>query len=39
MALPGVLRDVPGWLTDPLGPLAVRLSYLPRAAPWLARFI
>jgi D-amino-acid dehydrogenase len=39
MALPGVLRDVPGWLRDPLGPLAVRLSYLPRAAPWLARFI
>lgn len=39
MALPGVLRDVPGWLTDPLGPLAVRLSYLRRAAPWLARFI
>jgi len=39
IALPGMLRKVPGWLADPLGPLAVRPSYLPRAAPWLARWI
>lgn len=39
VALPGMLRSVPGWLRDPLGPLAVRPSYLPRAAPWLARWI
>lgn len=39
MALPGMARQVPGWLRDPLGPLAVRPSYLPKAAPWLARWI
>lgn len=39
VALPGMLRKVPGWLTDPLGPLAIRPSYLPRAAPWLLRWI
>jgi D-amino-acid dehydrogenase len=38
IALPGMLRKVPGWLMDPLGPLAVRPSYLPRAAPWLMRW-
>ncbi len=39
VALPGMLRKVPGWLADPLGPLAVRPSYLPKAAPWLTRWI
>lgn len=39
IALPGMLRKVPGWLSDPLGPLVVRPSYLPQAAPWLARWI
>jgi D-amino-acid dehydrogenase len=34
-----MLRKVPGWLTDPLGPLSVRPSYLPRALPWLLRWI
>jgi len=38
-AMPGILWNVPGYLADPMGPLAVRWSYLPRAAPWLARFI
>ncbi|PZR44879.1 MAG: FAD-dependent oxidoreductase, partial [Stutzerimonas stutzeri] len=38
-ALPGILWKVPGYLADPLGPLTVRWSYLPRAAPWLLRFI
>lgn len=38
MAMPGVIGKVPGWLTDPLGPLAIRWSYLPRLAPWLYRF-
>lgn len=36
---PGLWKKIPGWLSDPLGPLAVRLSYLPKAAPWLLRFI
>src|SRR5438105_1336681 len=39
VAMPGVLRQVPGWLADPLGPLSLRWSYLPRIAPWLLRFI
>lgn len=39
VALPGMLRKVPGWLTDPLGPLAIRPAYLPRAMPWLLRWI
>src|SRR5580658_8905927 len=39
IALPGMLRKVPGWLTDPLGPLSVRPSYFPRALPWLLRWI
>lgn len=39
VALPGMLRKVPGWLRDPLGPLTVRPAYLPRAAPWLARWV
>ena len=37
--LPGVLKKVPGWLIDPLGPLSVRPAYLPKALPWLARFV
>jgi D-amino-acid dehydrogenase len=36
-ALPGMLRKV--WPTDPLGPLAVRPSYFPKALPWLMRWI
>lgn len=39
MSLPGNLPKVPGWLLDPLGPLAIRRSYAPRIAPWLLRFI
>jgi D-amino-acid dehydrogenase len=39
IALPGMLRKVSGWLTDPLGPLSVRPSYFPRALPWLLRWI
>jgi len=38
VATPGVLRRVPGMLFDPLGPLTLRWSYLPRLAPWLLRF-
>jgi len=39
MSMPGIIRNVPGWLTDPLGPLVIRWSYLPTLVPWLARFI
>jgi D-amino-acid dehydrogenase len=39
IAMPGMLRKVPGWLRDPLGPLSVRPSYLPRALPWLLQWV
>jgi D-amino-acid dehydrogenase len=39
MAMPGVMSKVPGWLLDPEGPLFIRLAYLPRALPWLIRFM
>ena len=39
LAEPGVLRRVPRWLLDPLGPLALRWRYLPGLAPWLLRFV
>jgi D-amino-acid dehydrogenase len=38
-AMPGVLAKVPGYLSDPLGPLTVRPSYLLKALPWLVRFV
>ena len=33
-----VMMQVPGWLADPLGPLAIRWRYLPKFLPWLLRF-
>jgi D-amino-acid dehydrogenase len=39
LAGPDVLRRLPGWLADPLGPLALRWRYLPRITPWLTRFL
>ena len=39
MSMPGTIRNVPRWLTDPMGPLVIRWSYLPTLAPWLIRFI
>jgi D-amino-acid dehydrogenase len=38
MSMPGTIKNVPRWLMDPLGPLAVRWRYLPKLAPWLIRF-
>ena len=38
IAGPDTFRRVPGYLRDPLGPLAIRWSYLPRLAPWLIRY-
>lgn len=38
LAHKGMLRRLPGWLADPLGPLAIPPSYLPRLLPWLYRF-
>jgi D-amino-acid dehydrogenase len=39
LAMPGVLASVPAMLRDPESPLYLPLGYLPRALPWLARFV
>lgn len=38
-SMPGLWKKVPGWLLDPLGPVTVKPSYLPRMAPWGLRFL
>ncbi|MDB5415582.1 MAG: amino acid dehydrogenase [Rubritepida sp.] len=38
-ATPGLWKKLPKFLSDPLGPLAIRWSYLPRVAPWLVRYL
>jgi D-amino-acid dehydrogenase len=38
LAHKGMMKNLPRWLADPLGPLAIRPSYLPKLAPWLWRF-
>ena len=39
VSMPGIIRNVPRWLLDPLGPLSLRWSYVPAIAPWLVRFM
>jgi D-amino-acid dehydrogenase len=36
-AEPGVWKKLPKFLMDPLGPLAIRWRYLPKALPWLVQ--
>jgi D-amino-acid dehydrogenase len=38
LAQKGMLRNLPKWLADPLGPLSISPAYLPRLLPWLVRF-
>jgi D-amino-acid dehydrogenase len=38
-ATPGAWKTVPKFLRDPLGPLAVRWSYLPKVVPWLVKYL
>lgn len=38
LATQGMLRKVPRWLLDPLGPLTIPAGYFPRIFPWLLRF-
>jgi len=35
---PGVMRQIPGWLLDPGGPLRIRWAHFPGLVPWLWRF-
>ena len=39
LATPGIQWKVPGYLADPLGPLTIRWAHLPKALPWLLRFV
>lgn len=39
LAQKGMLRQVPRWLADPLGPLTIPPAYFPRILPWLTRFL
>lgn len=38
MAHEGMIRQVPKWLMDPLGPLSIPPAYFPKLLPWLYRF-
>jgi D-amino-acid dehydrogenase len=35
---PGVIRDIPAWLSDPMGPLSIRWADFPGLIPWFWRF-
>lgn len=39
LAMPGILSSVPRMLLDEESPLHLPLPYLPKAAPWLLRFV
>ena len=39
MSMPGMLKRVPGWVSDPLGPLYLDWRHVPRALPWLLRWV
>ena len=39
LASPKIMRQVPQFLIDPLGPLSIRPAYLLSVAPWLLRFV
>lgn len=38
-ASPGVWKQIPKWLMDPLGPLTVRFPYAIQATPWLLNYL
>jgi D-amino-acid dehydrogenase len=38
LGMPGMMRDVPKMLLDPMHPLVIRLGFLNRSLPWLMRF-
>ena len=39
LAHKGMLKNLPRWLMDPLGPLSIPPAYLPKLLPWLVRFL
>lgn len=38
LAHKGMIKNLPKWLADPLGPLSIPPAYLPKLLPWLIRF-
>lgn len=38
LAHKGMMKNLPKWLSDPLGPLTISPAYLPALLPWLWRF-
>ena len=34
-SMPGLWKQVPGWLIDPDGPVSIRPSYMPKLLPWI----
>ena len=39
IGMPGMWKQIPGWLLDDTGPLYIKGSYLVKALPWLTRFL
>ncbi len=39
LGTPGVMWKVPGYLSDPMGPLVIRPGYFLKALPWFLRFV
>ncbi len=39
LGMPGMWKQVPGWLLDPDGPLHVRADHALQVLPWLVRFL
>ena len=35
---PGIIRKVPGWMLDPLGPMRIRPQAIPGLIPWFWKF-
>ena len=38
-SMPGLWKQVPGWMLDPEGPVALRWRYLPWFLPWAIKFL
>ena len=38
-SVPGLWKNIPGWLLDPDGPLSIRPGYMLKALPWALRFL
>jgi D-amino-acid dehydrogenase len=39
IASPGLWKRIPGMLSDPLGPLHLRMGHVPKLMPWMYRFL